>query len=75
MNHHPPSPVGRALTVVLGVLPFTVITLLVFLDWPPLRRWDCPSPTEVAEYGAAHSNVGGLLAGARRGHPALDRAR
>ena len=27
MNHHPPSPVGRALTVVLGAVPFTVILI------------------------------------------------
>ena len=57
MNHHPPSPVGRVLTVVLGALPFTVITLLVFLDWSPLRRWDLSVADEAAEYGAAHQNV------------------
>ncbi|WP_344211080.1 diacylglycerol kinase family protein [Kribbella sancticallisti] len=52
MNHHPPTHVGRALTVVLGVLPFTVITLLVFKDWPPLRRWDLSVADEFAAYGA-----------------------
>ncbi|TDU89647.1 diacylglycerol kinase family enzyme [Kribbella voronezhensis] len=57
MNHHPPSQLGRALTVVLGVLPFTIITLLVFGDWPPLRRWDLSVAAEIAEYGAAHQNV------------------
>jgi YegS/Rv2252/BmrU family lipid kinase len=57
MNHHPPTQVGRALTVVLGVLPFTIITLLVFGDWPPLRRWDLSVAAEVAEYGAVHQNV------------------
>ena len=57
MNHHPPSHVGRALTVVLGVLPFTVVTLLVFKDWPPLRRWDLSVANEVAEYGAAHPST------------------
>ncbi|QNE20032.1 phosphatase PAP2 family protein [Kribbella qitaiheensis] len=57
MNHHPPSNLGRAVTVVLGALPFTVITLLVFNTWPPLRRWDLSVATEVAEYGATHQNV------------------
>ena len=57
MNHHPPTQVGRALTVVLGVLPVTIVTLLVFGDWPPLRRWDLSVAAEVAEYGAAHQNV------------------
>jgi diacylglycerol kinase family enzyme/membrane-associated phospholipid phosphatase len=57
MNHHPPSQVGRALTVVLGVLPFTVVTLLVFKDWPPLRRWDLSVANEVAEYGRAHQST------------------
>lgn len=57
MNHHPPSHVGRALTVVLGVLPFAVVTLLVFKDWPPLRRWDLSVANEVAAYGATHPNV------------------
>lgn len=53
MNHHPPSHLGRALTVVLGALPFTVITLLVFGDWPPLRRWDESVADRVASYGAS----------------------
>ncbi|MDX6248333.1 MAG: diacylglycerol kinase [Kribbellaceae bacterium] len=57
MNHHPPSALGRALTVVLGALPFIVITLLVFQDWPPLRRWDLTVAGEVAEYGASHPDV------------------
>jgi YegS/Rv2252/BmrU family lipid kinase len=57
MNHHPPTQVGRALTVVLGVLPFTIVTLLVFGDWPPLRRWDLSVANEIAEYGALHQNV------------------
>src|SRR4051812_811720 len=57
MNHHPPTQVGRALTVVLGVLPVTIVTLLVFGEWPPLRRWDLSVAAEVAEYGAAHQNV------------------
>ncbi len=57
MNHHPPTQVGRALTVVLGVLPFTIVTLLVFGEWPPLRRWDLSVANEVAEYGALHQNV------------------
>jgi diacylglycerol kinase (ATP) len=54
MNHHPPSPLGRALTVVLGALPFTVITLLVFKDWPPLRRWDLSVAEKMARLGATH---------------------
>ena len=57
MNHHPPSPVGRALTVVLGALPFTVITLLVFEHWPPLARWDQSVADRVASYGAVHESV------------------
>ncbi|TWD80783.1 diacylglycerol kinase family enzyme [Kribbella amoyensis] len=52
MNHHPPSHLGRALTVVLGALPFAVITILVFEDWPPLRRWDLSVAARAAEYGA-----------------------
>jgi diacylglycerol kinase family enzyme/membrane-associated phospholipid phosphatase len=54
MNHHPPSHVGRGLTVVLGVLPFTVVTLLVFKEWPPLHRWDESVADRVAAYGLAH---------------------
>jgi diacylglycerol kinase family enzyme/membrane-associated phospholipid phosphatase len=54
MNQHPPSQLGRALTVVLGALPFTVVTLLVFKNWPPLRRWDLSVAEHVARYGAAH---------------------
>jgi diacylglycerol kinase (ATP) len=54
MNHHPPSQLGRALTVVLGALPFTVITILVFKDWPPLRRWDLSVAADAARYGAPH---------------------
>ncbi|RZU13371.1 YegS/Rv2252/BmrU family lipid kinase [Kribbella rubisoli] len=57
MNHHPPSPVGRVLTVVLGALPFTVITLLVFEYWPPLARWDQSVAGRAASYGAAHEGV------------------
>ncbi|WP_433013357.1 diacylglycerol kinase family protein [Kribbella sp. CA-294648] len=57
MNQHPPTHVGRALTVVLGALPFTVITLLVFQDWPPLRRWDESVAARAAEYGQTHPNV------------------
>ncbi|MEV4266293.1 diacylglycerol kinase family protein [Kribbella sp. NPDC049584] len=57
MNHHPPSPVGRALTVVLGALPFTVITLLVFEHWPPLARWDQSVADRAASYGAMHESV------------------
>ncbi|WBQ05278.1 diacylglycerol kinase family protein [Kribbella sp. CA-293567] len=57
MNHHPPTHVGRALTVVLGVLPFTVVTLLVFGGWPPLRRWDESVASRVAAYGAAHPSM------------------
>jgi diacylglycerol kinase (ATP) len=57
MNHHPPSPIGRALTVVLGALPFTVITLLVFKHWPPLQRWDSSVAARAASYGAAHESV------------------
>ena len=57
MNHHPPSHLGRALTVVLGALPFIVITLLVFGDWPPLRRWDLSVADEVARYGAEHESM------------------
>ncbi|MFI5691720.1 diacylglycerol kinase family protein [Kribbella sp. NPDC051586] len=57
MNHHPPSQVGRVLTVVLGALPFTVITLLVFEHWPPLARWDQSVAARAASYGAAHENV------------------
>ncbi|GAA1574757.1 MULTISPECIES: diacylglycerol kinase family protein [Kribbella] len=58
MNHHPPSTaVGRALTVVLGVLPFTVITLLVFGDWPPLAHWDQSVAARASAYGAAHEGL------------------
>ncbi|WUJ74093.1 diacylglycerol kinase family protein [Kribbella soli] len=57
MNHHPPSPVGRVLTVVLGALPFTVITLLVFEYWPPLARWDQSVAGRAASYGATHEGV------------------
>jgi len=57
MNHHPPSSLGRALTVVLGALPFTVITLLVFKDWPPLQRWDQSVAARAAAYGAGHETV------------------
>lgn len=53
MNHHPPSHVGRALTVVLAWLPFIVITLLVFGDWPPLRSWDLSVADRIATYGAS----------------------
>lgn len=52
MNHHPPSHLGRAVTVVLGALPFTVITVLVAMDWPPLRRWDLSVADRAAGYGA-----------------------
>jgi diacylglycerol kinase family enzyme/membrane-associated phospholipid phosphatase len=38
----------------MGALPFTVITLLVFKDWPPLRRWDLSVAEDMARYGAAH---------------------
>jgi diacylglycerol kinase family enzyme/membrane-associated phospholipid phosphatase len=57
MNQHPPSPLGRALTVVLGALPFIVITALVFGQWPPLRRWDLSVAGEVAEYGTTHQDL------------------
>ncbi|NIK55264.1 diacylglycerol kinase family protein [Kribbella shirazensis] len=57
MNHHPPSPVGRALTVVLGALPFIVITLLVFGHWPPLGRWDQSVAARAASYGVAHAGM------------------
>lgn len=57
MNSHPPSPAGRVLTVLLGVLPFIVITLLVFGDWPPLRRWDQSVATRAVEYGATRGNL------------------
>ncbi len=57
MNHHPPSPAGRVFTVVLGVLPFTVITLLVFKHWPPLQRWDQSVAARAASYGAVHESV------------------
>jgi len=40
MNHQPPTHAGRLLAVLMGVLPFTVVTLLVALEWPPLVRWD-----------------------------------
>jgi diacylglycerol kinase family enzyme/membrane-associated phospholipid phosphatase len=53
MNHHPPSHLGRAVTVVLGALPFTVVTLLVFGDWPPLRRWDESVAARGASYGGS----------------------
>ncbi|MBB5981751.1 diacylglycerol kinase family protein [Kribbella solani] len=54
MNHHPPSQVGRVLTVVLGALPFTVVTLLVFGHWPPLARWDQSVAAKSGAYGATH---------------------
>jgi diacylglycerol kinase (ATP) len=57
MNHHPPSQVGRALTVVLGALPFTVITLLVFRHWAPLARWDQSVADRAASYGGVHENI------------------
>jgi YegS/Rv2252/BmrU family lipid kinase len=57
MNHHPPSPVGRALTVVLGALPFVVITILVFEHWGPLARWDQSVAARAASYGASHESV------------------
>jgi YegS/Rv2252/BmrU family lipid kinase len=57
MSHHPPTPVGRALTVVLGALPFTVITLLVAGHWPPLQRWDESTAARSAAYGAAHESM------------------
>jgi diacylglycerol kinase (ATP) len=57
MNHHPPSPVGRVLTVVLGALPFIVITLLIFKHWPPLERWDLSVSARAAAYGASHANI------------------
>ena len=57
MNHHPPSSVGRVLTVVLGALPFVVITLLVAEHWPPLERWDRSVAARAAAYGATHEGV------------------
>ena len=57
MNHHPPSPVGRVLTVVLGALPFIVITLLVFKHWPPLEDWDRSVAARAAAYGFAHEGL------------------
>ena len=60
MNHRPPSSLGRALTVVLGALPFAVITLLVFEDWPPLQRWDQSVAARAAAYGAGHETVSRL---------------
>ncbi|MGW1346496.1 phosphatase PAP2 family protein, partial [Kribbella sp. NPDC002412] len=57
MNHHPPSHLGRALTVVLGALPFTVITLLVANHWAPLERWDQSVAVRSAEYGALRPNM------------------
>ncbi|MEU4192679.1 diacylglycerol kinase family protein [Kribbella sp. NPDC026611] len=57
MNHHPPSAVGRVLTVVLGALPFTVLTLLVFEHWGPLARWDQSVAARAASYGAGHESV------------------
>jgi YegS/Rv2252/BmrU family lipid kinase len=57
MSHHPPTTAGRALTVVLGALPFTVITLLVAGHWAPLRRWDESTAARAAAYGAAHESM------------------
>jgi diacylglycerol kinase (ATP) len=57
MNHHPPSSVGRVITVVLGALPFTVITLLVANHWAPLERWDQSVATRVASYGAVRDDM------------------
>jgi diacylglycerol kinase family enzyme/membrane-associated phospholipid phosphatase len=57
MNHHPPTPVGRVLTVVLSALPFLVVTLLVFEHWPPLARWDQSVAGRAASYGVAHEGV------------------
>jgi diacylglycerol kinase (ATP) len=58
MNHHPPSTaVGRVLTVVLGAVPFTVLTLLVFEHWGPLARWDQSVSARAASYGAAHEGI------------------
>lgn len=54
MSNHPPSQLGRAVTVVLGAVPFLVITLLVVDDWPPLRRWDLSVAEAAARYGSAH---------------------
>ncbi|MEU4604961.1 diacylglycerol kinase family protein [Kribbella sp. NPDC023972] len=57
MNHHPPSHFGRGLTVVLGALPFTVITLLVATGWAPLERWDQSVAARAASYGATRPNA------------------
>ncbi|MBB6565743.1 diacylglycerol kinase family protein [Kribbella sandramycini] len=45
------------ITVVLGALPFTVITLLVFDGWPPLQQWDASVAARAAAYGATHPQV------------------
>src|SRR4051794_25685299 len=57
MNHHPPTQVGRALTVVLGAVPFVVVTLLVFNHWAPLVRWDQSVAARAASYGASHESL------------------
>src|SRR4051794_512999 len=57
MNHHPPTQVGRALTVVLGAVPFVVVTLLVFNHWAPLVRWDQAVAARAASYGALHESL------------------
>jgi diacylglycerol kinase family enzyme/membrane-associated phospholipid phosphatase len=57
MNHHPPSHLGRAFTVVLGALPFTVLTLLVANHWAPLERWDQSLATRAGSYGAIREDM------------------
>ncbi|MFI7060139.1 diacylglycerol kinase family protein [Kribbella sp. NPDC050124] len=57
MNHHPPSHLGRAFTVVLGALPFVVLTLLVANHWAPLERWDQSVSARAAAYGVTHPNT------------------
>ncbi|MFC0628220.1 diacylglycerol kinase family protein [Kribbella deserti] len=54
MNNHRPTHLGRLFSVVTGLLPFTLLTLLVMLDWPPLRQWDESVAASVYEYGVAH---------------------
>src|SRR3954451_3976563 len=57
MNHHPPTQVGRALTVVLGAVPFVMVTLLVFNHWAPLVRWDQSVAARAASYGALQESL------------------
>lgn len=54
MNSHRPTRLNRVFSVATGLLPFTLLTLLVFLEWPPLRRWDLSIAAWAYDLGTAH---------------------